>query len=87
MYSASRAVVYGVLASGLQQSWTVRGLHQALPRDAVVGTEAVRAVIYLLLADGFVEPVAGQRALTVRLTAVGHQFLAGVLAQWGKPGP
>ncbi|WP_191842700.1 hypothetical protein [Catellatospora chokoriensis] len=85
--SAARAVVYTVLTSDVQQSWTVRTLQQALPQDKGVRLEAVRSVVYLLLADGLVEPVAGQRALTVRLTAAGAEFLGDVLASWSGPDP
>lgn len=87
VYSDARAIVYRVLTSRVQEPWTVRALQQALPQEAGVRNEAVRTVIYLLLADGIVEPVAGQRALTVRVTAEGYVFLSGVLAHWSERDP
>lgn len=86
VYSVPRAVVYSVVVSRWRESWTVRTLQQALPHDAGVRTEAVRSVLYLLLADGIVEAVAAQRSLTVHLTDEGLQFLIGVLSRWSATG-
>ena len=81
-YSPTRAKIYRRLLAG-RQPWTVTELHEALA-DEAISTEAARATLYVLLGERLVEPVKGERALTVILNDAGTDYLRRVLKGWDR---
>jgi len=79
-YSPARAKIYRRLLAG-RQPWTVKELHEELA-DESISAEAARATLYVLLGERLVEPVKGERALTVILNDAGTDYLRRVLKGW-----
>jgi len=81
-YSPTRAKIYRRLLAG-RRPWTVRQLHEELA-DESISAEAARATLYVLLGERLVEPVKGERALTVILNDAGTDYLRRVLKGWAR---
>jgi len=81
-YSPARAKIYRRLLAG-RQPWTVKQLHEELA-DESISAEAARATLHVLLGERLVEPVKGERALTVILNDAGTDYLRRVLKGWTR---
>ena len=79
-YSPARAKIYRRLLDA-RRPWTVKELHEALA-DESISAEATRATLCVLLGERLVEPVKGERALTVILNDTGTDYLRRVLKGW-----
>lgn len=74
-----REEIYRTLLTDPQRPWRIAELAAQLPQ---VSVEAVKTTLYLMLGDRLVEPLAGQRNLTLRLSARGHTALRQITASW-----
>jgi hypothetical protein len=82
-----RESIYRLLARRPGRSWTVAALCVELDGSTRRSRNAVRDVLYVLLADGALMTVNGQRALTVELTTHGEVALRALLAKWDRHEP
>lgn len=77
--SDPRERIYHVLLASPGRSWRIAELAARLPD---VSVEAVRTTLYLMLGDHLVEPVAGQRSLTLRLNERGETAVRQITTAW-----
>jgi hypothetical protein len=82
-----RESIYRLLSRRPGRSWTVAALCVELDGSTRRSRNAVRDALYVLLADGALTTVNGQRALTVELTTHGDIALRALLAKWDSHVP
>lgn len=68
----ARRLIHDTLLADTRRHWTVQSLAEAVP---ALTTSTVRDNLNLLLAEGILEQIPHQRALTVALTGQGEQTL------------
>src|SRR5215472_14236005 len=78
----ARESVYRLLALRPPRSWTVAALCGELDGSTRQSPNAVRDVLYVLLADDALTIVKSQRGFTVELTRQGEVALRTLLAKW-----
>jgi hypothetical protein len=79
-YNPQRHAIYTHLLEDIRREWTVATLTASLRTSAT--REAVRATLYVLVADGLMIEVPGHHAITVRLTADGAAALKRLVDGW-----
>lgn len=83
-HSPAREAIFLLLLGSPHQEWTVRLAMDALGDRSKVSIEAVRATLYVLLADGILTTVCGRPGVSMRLTSGGITTLAHVVAGWRR---
>jgi hypothetical protein len=85
-YSPVRDLIYTTLIQHPGKSWNVKRLTAELPESAWVSRDAVRANLYLLLAEQFLALVPRERVLTLRLTEDGAKAMTAIVRRWRARG-
>jgi hypothetical protein len=80
-----RESVYRLLVGPPLRPWTVGELFREMDGARPQRADAVREVMYVLMADGALTTVRGNRTLTVALTAPGDVALRSLLGSWRMP--